>query len=194
MKIPPASVLVVLALASCGSDPVPVGPGATGGLCALDPKGTFVLHLHNASGVPVLWNDGCGTGMPFDLETPGGTVSAGSGRIGDCGASCDEYYAGPVYCLNMCEARGGTGTAAGATTNLMWDRRVYGTHTVDAACSSQADGRECAWGQAVAPNPAQKGTLRLCEKYLTYTCERTRDVPFTIDTTKDEATIEIPPR
>ena len=170
------------------------GAGTRGPMCALDPTGTFTFHLHNGTNGTINLFLGCGAAsIPIVLDTPAGALPAGPGTIGACGFTCDKIYGPPGYLPVGCTDCGFGATrtmAPGDTTDIGWDRRVYAPQTIDAACAPWP-GQTCALGKAVSRSAVQSGSLRVCLTFVPLACGDPRDVPFTIDTTGNAATIEV---
>jgi hypothetical protein len=202
-----AGPLILAALSACSSGPPSAGKGGasgaigdakdggSGGMCALDPVGSYVFHVHNGAAVPRYWFTYCGKALPLILDTPAGALPAGPGTIGSCGFTCDKLYADPTYPPYGCtDCGGGTWIRVqpGETVDIAWDRRVYSAHTLEAPCSPWS-GQTCAMGKTVARSTAQTGTIHVCDSYVIVSCNGPHDVPFTVDTTKNEGTIELGP-
>jgi hypothetical protein len=181
--------------ANAGAGGVGGGEADGGGVCSLVPGGpNFLFHLHNASRAMLNVTLGCSASLPIVLDTPDGQLSIGPGAVDACEYTCDLVYKG-MFSPELCTDCGGgyaKALAPGATVDIAWDRRVYVKHMVVPPCATRAG--TCALGVAVATSSAQKGTLTVCTKtdLPGYCLERDRKaVPFTIDTTPKEGTIEV---
>ena len=78
---------------------------------------------------------------------------------------------------------------------LKWDRRVYVLHKVEPGCVDKPD-LGCAFGKRVMPSSVQEGVLTACADGEMVVCPgycmgAEIQVPFTIDTTGTEGTIEV---
>jgi hypothetical protein len=174
--------------------------GDAGATCPIgDPAGAkFTLHVTNGGARALSLAYGCGALPPIALDTPTGTSQADPFGINTCGIDCKAAYGGQgVGACSDCGPGYGAALDAGATVDLTWDRRVYVAQEIVSACVGGQpipSGVSCALEQAVPPSASQKGTLTICAKPsglgLGY-CSTTEPVPFTIDTTGAEATIQV---
>ncbi|HEX3343990.1 MAG TPA: hypothetical protein VHS09_05425, partial [Polyangiaceae bacterium] len=94
----------------------------------------------------------------------------------------------------------GAALAAGATVDLAWDRRVYVAHVADPQCVGGMSGVTCALAQSVAPTATQQGSISYCSGSVSGgSCGAsssggggaTESAMFTVDTTTNEATIDV---
>jgi hypothetical protein len=187
------------AVAGCSDTPKCDTSDCGGGpdTCKLDPPGeTFTFHVHNGGTAMLRLTFGCSDALPIDIDTPDGALAIGAGSVNTCEVKCDSVYAGtPNPGCSDCGPGIGADLAPGMTVDIQWDRRVYVAHMADVECSGSEGGNDCALGQAVAPSATQKGVLTVCSEdmygggYCTSGMESA--VPFTIDTTKNEGTIEV---
>jgi len=200
------AILVIVAglgLAGCGRRAASppdggrdgAGDGEGGASCAVAATGSFTFHVHNAGTSTLLVDLGCGTTLPMALDTPDGTRQAGPGNVDPCGFTCDDVYAGRAIPGGCTDCGGGIvrSIAAGATTDLRWDRRVYAEAAADPACSPRAG--PCALGVAVAPAASQTGTLTTCpaDQHPTLSCLQPLVTSFDVDTSGPDATINVGP-
>jgi hypothetical protein len=189
-------VLLALTFTACGGHALAPGggEGGAGGVCALEPEGSFVIHVHNAGMGPIVLDLVCGQGFPIDLDTPVGTLNVSPAGGDFCAFTCDRIFAGhvtPGACSDC--GPGVTKTlAAGDTFDYAWDRRVYSPREAEPPCSKTTG--NCAFGSAVAPTAAQTGALTTCPAAVRQTgsCLASTTTQFTIDTTGTDATIDVP--
>jgi hypothetical protein len=187
--------------AAGGTDGSGGGNDGGGGACAIPPAGsTFTFHLHNGGATDMGLSYGCGGTIPVMVATPGGTLGIGPGPANGCEFTCESEYKGPVQtACSDCGPGVGAPIAAGGTVDIAWDRRVYVPHVADPQCVGGQTGVNCALAQAVAPTSAQQGTLTVCTASTNNGfCSSsssgggtTKDIPFTVDTTASEATIQV---
>jgi len=181
--------------------------GATGcsgsdpGACSVDVPGkTFSFRVHNVGTRTLRLTRGCGSDEPITLETPMGVASTGSGG---CRNLCEDVYDGDAAqagfgCMD-CGIGMGLALDPGKIATVTWDRRVYVTHVVDESCGDHG-GKSCQLAKTVAATATQKGVLSLCadgegpvngDAVSGFCKEDEETVDFTVDTTGDEATIEV---
>jgi hypothetical protein len=177
------------------------GTGGTlgdGGVCQLAPRGMFTFHVHNAGTSSMTLTYGCGAKLPIELDTPEGKLGAGPGNADGCEKSCDLIYSSvnpqcPGFCTD-CALGQLEKIAAGGSTDIAWDRRVYVAKIAEQPCLAgrTCQPGNCAFGIAVAPEPNQTGRLTICTdpNAVGVSCATSRTVDFTIDTTSSEATID----
>jgi hypothetical protein len=168
------------------------GRSDRGAACSVDPEGTsFTLHIHNAGTNALTLNYGCGFTMPITLTTSLGAVPiAPPGPGGACDGTCEYAYAnGPPEPCSDCGAGVGADLPPGATVDIPWKRRV-----LTASSSSCAGAVSCELAHAVTPTAVQAGILTVCNDpppASGYCLSTTTDVPFTVDTTHNDATIDV---
>jgi hypothetical protein len=165
------------------------------GLCSLDPAGsTFVFHIHNGGSRMLGLSFGCGSVAPIVLTTPGGMPTIGPAFADVCGFTCEQVYAGKAQggACSDCGNGNGAPLAPGMTYDQSWDRRTYSESTSDPQCTGGAS-QPCAMGTHLAPAATQAGTLTVCigDSSCTVLGGASEMVPFTVDTTQGEATIEV---
>ena len=194
-------------LAGCGStvcDAVDCqgGGGGEGGgsnaACMLEPPGkSFTFHVHNGGTKALRLTYGCGATLPIEVETPKGALDISPGGVNSCEVTCDRVHEGfPNRGCTDCGPGVGAPLEPGMTKDITWDRRVYTAHMADPKCSGSTTGNDCALGALVAPASAQKGVLTVCSSAPSggdgYCSEKDQStVSFTLDTAKDEGTIEV---
>jgi len=168
---------------------------ANAGACALDTsKGSFTFHVHNGGTRSLTLGLGCGRSLPIQIQTATGELPAGPGPEDTCEFTCDDVYAGhsqPGACSD-CGPGVASALGPGATVDVTWDRRAYTERAVDLACTTGTG--SCAWGASVAPAASQAGVLSVCTSSTGFpgSCTTSDTVAFTVDTTKSEATIQVP--
>jgi hypothetical protein len=176
-------------------------PDASGPACGIDSAGaTFTFHVHNDGSTTDLISYGCGLDRPITLTTPEGALSIGPGQANSCEFTCQSVYQGDVQpgCTE-CQAVYAT-LDAGATLDILWDRRVYTEHLADPSCVGGMTDVYCALPIAVAPTNAQAGQLTVCSGdagpwwagAAGGHCSPITTVTFTLDTTGGDGTIEVP--
>jgi hypothetical protein len=184
-----------------GHGPVDDGPAPA---CFLQPAGTFTFHVHNAGTNRLSWFLGCSKTLPIVLHVgPGEDEPAGPGSVDSCEFTCDRVYqslSSPGGCTD-CGAGYVGSVAPGNVTDIVWDRRGYVRHTIDDECSPGHGGQTCALGLSVTPSIAQTGTITVCDGdfFEVSTCVQTgtstplpeRTLPFTVDTTGADGTIDV---
>jgi hypothetical protein len=168
---------------------------ANAGPCALDPsKGSFTFHVHNGGSRSLTLALGCGRSLPIQIQTATGQLPAGPGPEDTCEFTCDDVYAGhsqPGACSD-CGPGVGSALGPGTTVDIPWDRRAYTERAAELSCTTGTG--SCAWGTSVAPAASQAGALTVCTSATGFpgSCTTSDVVTFTVDTTKSEATIEVP--
>ncbi|MFO0755649.1 MAG: hypothetical protein U0359_04125 [Byssovorax sp.] len=183
-----AALALTPALAGCNSE-------SKSGACTDDPPGdTFTFHVHNGGASALDLTFGCGASLPIVLDTDRGAFDIGPGPSTFCENKCDAVYAGQVF--EGCTDCGGGVSAdldPGKTVDIAWDRRVYDAIMVDRSCTVNDKSVYCARGTAVRPTASQTGTLTVCTSAFGSYCDDSDklSVSFTIDTTKNEGTIEV---
>jgi hypothetical protein len=173
------------------------GGSRDGAVCPVDPAGTpFTFHVHNGGTTALSLAYGCGADQPIVLTTPAGSLGIGPESASNCGFTCESDYQGNVQTLcTDCGNGVGKDLAAGATVDIVWDRRVYTTHTADPQCVGGQTGVMCSLAVAVASRATQQGTLAVCATAPATSgfCPGNQMmVAFTVDLTKSEGTIEVP--
>jgi hypothetical protein len=166
----------------------------------VDPPGSaFTFHIHNGGLAQLGLAYGCGENQPIVLATPMGTLGIGPESATTCGFTCEnDYKGGMQQACSDCGNGVGADLPAGSTVDIIWDRRLYSSHTADPKCVGGATGIACALAQAVAPSVAQKGTLTVCTSGDSSgpggfggSCGQSEKIEFTVDLTKGEGTIEV---
>jgi hypothetical protein len=165
----------------------------------------FTFHVRNAGEEALAWSLGCQRNLPIWLHLPEGDLPTGPGAVDICEFTCDRIYAGTSLPGGCTDCGGGySGRAApGASADIVWDRRVYTSHTYDPACFPSTVppmSTTCALGRAIAPSATQSGTITVCPgEIMLSNCREpgtgrpieSRKVEFTVDTTGTEAVIEV---
>ncbi len=171
------------------------------GACHIDPAGTmYTFHVHNGGSTDLGLAYGCGGTIPVLLTTPQGMLGIGPGPANGCEFTCQMEYTGPVQtACSDCGPGVGAALDAGATVDIPWDRRVYTAHTADPTCVEGQTDVSCALPLAMAPTSMQPGVLTVCTGGASSGgpggsgyCSGSMLVPFTVDTTLSQGTIEVP--
>jgi hypothetical protein len=165
------------------------------GLCSLDPGGpTFVFHVHNGGSQMLGLSFDCGGVAPIVLVTPAGMQTIAPAFADVCGFTCDEVNAGKAQggACSDCGPGNGAPLAPGMTYDQSWNRRTFAAGMSEQQCTG-GNSEPCAQGTPLAPAAKQAGTLTVCIGGSTCTVMggASEMVPFTVDTSQSEATIEV---
>ncbi len=173
------------------------GDVGTGGdpTCHIDPPGSpFTFQVENDGTQMLRLAYGCSASLPIVLDTPKGDLGISPGPANTCEFSCDAVYKGMAGTgLLRLRPRLRRRPPPGATVSIAWDRRVYKEISVPAACMSGPSSSTCALAEADADAMQQKGTLTVCTDTTgaAGSCDTSKAVTFTVDTTQPSATISV---
>jgi hypothetical protein len=171
-------------------------PGESAAQCPLDPKGSFVFHVHNKGTRMLSLALGCGGSLPIVLQTANGSAPIGPGPEDVCEFTCDNVYACKAgQSCSDCGPGYGAPLGPGMTADIQWDRRTYVETRTDPQCVVQCNGSSptCALGTSLAPSASQAGVLTVCTSTSlgAGSCATSEMVSFAIDTTQPQGTIEV---
>jgi len=156
---------MVVAASSCGGGSLTNPDGGDAGACVQQvPAGAaFTFHVRNDATEPRYMYFGCGNNPPIALQTAQGSRGIGSESAYVCGYTCDPVFAGhsvPSGCTD-CGPGVSMTLAAGASLDVLWDRRVWTQVTIAPSCSGLSQPSVCALGAAV-DGTTINGTVTYC--------------------------------
>jgi hypothetical protein len=164
--------------------------------CPLDPKGSFVFHVHNKGTRMLSLAFGCGGSLPIVLQTAKGSLPIGPGPEDTCEFTCDAVFACKAgQACSDCGNGYGAALGPGMTADIEWDRRTYVETQTNPQCVIQCNGSSptCALGTSLPSSASQAGVLTFCTApgFGQGYCSTSEMLNFAIDTTQPEGTIEV---
>lgn len=192
----PLPLALILAVADCGS--TVDAHDAREESCTLAPPGKpFQFVIRNVGVRNLTFALGCGTNLPFVIDTDAGPFGIGAANAEGCGYRCEWIYEGqPNRGCSDCGPGVSEPLPPGGTVTFDWDRRVRVPHVAKPHCAGFVAAQEYEYSCAlpVDAGDASTGELYVCSAPGSFggSCDAEEEVrSFSFDPDLDSVTIDI---